>query len=123
MVGRDVVLKRRSPPSNRLTLFPPEVHDEASQDAPVEERPRGDEGVGQAAGGCFFLKRILDSDFILEDREYPRFLRKGISPELGRNEALDMGFSRGFHEKKLLVNRGRGEGRDPGVLAFKGVGE
>lgn len=74
-----------------------QVDDEALRDAPVQKRARGDEGVGQAAGVCFFLKRVLDQDLILEDRESPGFLRLGVRTELGRNEKLDMGFGRGFH--------------------------
>ena len=74
-----------------------QVDDEAQGDAKVQKRPRGDEGVGQAAGVCFFLKRVLDQDLILEDRESPGFLRLRVRTELGRNEKLDKGFGRGFH--------------------------
>lgn len=74
-----------------------QVDKEADRDAPVQERSRGDDGVGQAAaGGSFFLQRILHYNFVLEQRESPGFLHKRVGTELGRNETLDTGFGRGF---------------------------
>lgn len=100
-----------------------QADDEAEREASVQKRPGGDEGVGQAAGVCFFLKRVLDSDLVLEDRESARFLRLSARPELGRNETLDMGFGSGFHQPKLRGDRVPGKNRDDGILAFESAGE
>lgn len=82
----------------QVDAFGLEVDDEPSQDTPVKEWPRGDEGVGQPAGGsCFFLERILDGDFVLEDGESGGFLYKGVGSEFGWNEAFDMCFGSRFY--------------------------
>ena len=100
-----------------------EVHAEANHDAPVEERSRHDEGVGHAAGACFFLEGLLDSDFVLEDWDGSGLGVGGVTTELGGNKTLDVGFSGGLDEEKLAGDGGGAKGGDDGVLSFESVGE
>lgn len=100
-----------------------EVHAEANHDAPVEERPRHYEGVGQATRACFFLQGILNGNFVLEDGDGSGLGVGGVTTKLGGNETLDVGFSGGLDEEKLAGDGGRAEGGDDGVLSFESVGE
>jgi len=100
-----------------------EVHDEADRDAPVEERARAYEGVGHAAGGCFFLEGMLDRNFVLDDGETTGLLVQRVGTKLGGDEAPDTGLGRGFDQQELSGDGGGGEGGDDGLLAFEGVGE
>lgn len=85
-----------------------EVHDETNHDTPVEERTGADERVGQAGGRGFFLQGLLNLDLVSEDWKGGSFLIEGVGAELGRDEAVDLGFGSGFDKAELDSNSNGG---------------